>query len=126
MYSRNRMPASEERYQRNLPPVYSGNRFRSMRQESVPAADMRPSPPVPLPAEIPVQDTPPPEEEKLPAAEDIAESERFFDSEKGTAGLLSGIGQEELILIALLLLLCAEHERCMDIIVILLLLLGIQ
>ena len=36
------------------------------------------------------------------------------------------LGQEEAILIALLLLLSAEHERPMDVIIILLLLLGIK
>lgn len=136
MYSRNRISGGEEQYRSNLPPVYSGSRFRSSRQEDIPATDTRRNPPraapekerktdpLPTPAESRIPDLPAPiEAEKRENVPSAPETEA---AEKAPEGLFGSIGQEEAILIALLLLLSAEHERCMDVIIILLLLLGIK
>jgi len=135
MYSRNRQ-GGEEHYRSNLPPLYSGNRFRSVRREEdgVRASDERmkgtpvrpPEPPPPLEA------APPETEGRGIAADSPAPPEAAAEKSTRTrlpaaiGDLLDGIGQEELLLITLLLLLSAEHDRAMDIIVVLLLLLGIQ
>ena len=118
MYSRSRMAGGEERYTENLPPVYNGNRFSYARREH--GSSPPPSPPQPQ------------EPEKITAEEIQGEAIPEEKEERAplppisAGGILSGIGQEEMILLALLLLLSAEHERSMDIIVILLLLIGIH
>ena len=117
MYSRSRM-SGEDRYTENLPPVYNGNRFSYARREHVihPPAEDHTEEPI-LPSE---------------AADAVCKEEPAVREEcpptplPPMGGLLSGIGQEDLILIALLLLLSAEHERAMDIIVILLVLIAIH
>lgn len=118
MYSRSRMAGGEERYTENLPPVYNGNRFSYARREHT--SNPPPSPPQPQePEKIQGEDI---------HREDVPEEKEDCapPSPLSAGGILSGIGQEEVILLALLLLLSAEHERSMDVIVILLLLIGIH
>lgn len=136
MYSRNRISGGEEQYRSNLPPVYSGSRFRSSRQEEIPATDTRRSPPRNVPerdkktdlpmtaAERSIPELPVPPEDTM--CEPILSAVETEPAGKTAEGLFGAIGQEEAILIALLLLLSAEHERAMDVIIILLLLLGIK
>lgn len=130
MYSRSRSGTAEEQYRSNLPPVYSGSRFRPRVQEEIPAEDTRRHPPRGAEEKLVI---PPPTEEKDPPPLPIsAEESEAIPAEEAVevAGKAEGFwhsfGQEELILIALLLLLSAEHDRAMDVIVILLILLGIQ
>ena len=130
MYSRNRIGTAEEQYRSNLPPVYSGSRFRGRVQQEIPAEDTRRSPPRILTEEtaaaVPVREEVP---SALPSPPQTAESSPIAAAEpeeKKAEGFLHSLGQEEVLLIALLLLLSAEHERAMDVIVILLILLGIQ
>ena len=130
MYSRSRSGTAEEQYRSNLPPVYSGSRFRRGIQEEIPAEDTRRNPPrgaeekaVFLPSAE--EKDPPP----LPIPAKESEENRAEASVAASGkeeGFLHSFGQEEWLLIALLLLLSAEHERAMDMIVILLILLGVQ
>ena len=136
MYSRNRISGGEEQYRCNLPPVYSGSRFRSSRQEDIPATDTRRNPPraapekerktdpLPVAAESRIPELPAPAKEENRGS--LPSEPETEPAEKASASLFGSIGQEEAILIALLLLLSAEHERSMDVIIILLLLLGIK
>lgn len=130
MYSRNRIGTAEEQYRSNLPPVYSGSRFRGRVQEEIPAEDTRRNPPRAVTEEKAL--SAPPREEippQLPPPQEIVEiptDTEAVPGEKKAEGILHFLGQEEAILIALLLLLSAEHERAMDVIVILLILLGIK
>lgn len=141
MYSRNRNISAEERYAKNIPPVYGGSRFyrgagtdgiavqyeakprETAREEAV--CEQAPICEV-VPADVsesvcePTEDCPPCTEEKpAPPCEKEEKTGGFLQS------LLSG-EQEELILITLLLLLCGEQERSVDMIVILLLLLIVR
>ena len=123
MYSRSRMAGREERYTENLPTVYNGNRFSYARREHT--SNPPPSPPQPQePEEIEGEEI---QDEDI-HREDVPEKKEDYapPSPLSAGGILSGIGQEEVILLALLLLLSAEHERSMDVIVILLLLIGIH
>lgn len=122
MYSRNRM-AGEEKYTDNVPPLYSGNRFSYPRREYG-GSDHGRKEEVLAPSAPPESQT---VQEEVIAAEEILESPAEDRPERPEhPGWLCGIGQEDLLLIALLLLLSAEHERCMDVIVVLLLLIGIH
>lgn len=129
MYSRSRSGSTEEQYRSNLPPVYSGSRFRSGVREEIPAEDTRRNPPRAAEEKAvvsaPCGEKDPP---SLPLSEEESGTVPTDAAERSgkAEGFLHSFGQEELILIALLLLLSAEHERAMDVIVILLILLGIQ
>lgn len=121
MYSRNRVYGGEDNYRGNLPPHYSGNLFRAERaggNMGIRAADERRPPPPPEQLPVPGNDAEKCAESSTPSAPGRLPA--------AIGDLLSGIGQEELLLITLLLLLSAEHDRAMDIIIVLLLLLGVQ
>lgn len=145
MYSRSRQLSGEERYQSNIPPLYNGNHFRYVRQEET--EGVRASMEHTEPHRETAQPDHPAEErqsEERQSEEQQSEEQKeehapecgaecaveCAEQETARTGglpeLISGIGQEELLLIALLLLMCAEHDHSMDIIVILLLLIGIQ
>lgn len=140
MYSRSRQLSGEERYQSNIPPLYNGNHFRYVRQEETEGvrASMEHTEPhretaqPDHPAEERQSEERQSEEQKEEHAPECGAECAVECAEQETARtgglpeLISGIGQEELLLIALLLLMCAEHDHSMDIIVILLLLIGIQ
>lgn len=135
MYSRSRQLSGEERYQSNIPPLYNGNHFRYVRQEETEGvrASMEHTEPhtEAVQPDRPAEERQSEEQKEEHAPECGAEcavecAEQETARTGGLPELISGIGQEELLLIALLLLMCAEHDHSMDIIVILLLLIGIQ
>lgn len=140
MYSRNRLPPSEERYRSSIPPVYSGSRFQPVRRERETAEEPSSAPEAPGSPDIPVSTDIPAVPESAVSAGTSSSGDAFSAQEcpeppaaeqeprhvGSFADLLGGIGQEEMLLIALLLLLSAEHDRAMDIIVILLILLSIR
>lgn len=137
MYSRNRALSGDDRYTNNIPPAYNGNRFSYRSETGVRASDER-HPMARHGCERQETD-PPTQETALPAPEnnDVSEDASADGATAAQApvsageggilnGLFSGIGREELLLIGLLLLFCAEHDHSMDVIVILLLLLSIK
>lgn len=128
MYSRSRLPPVQERYAGSIPPMYSGNRFRNVRWEKAePPEGERTAPAVEVPVPEKCETTPAPDEPKERISSEAAVSACAVPHSNGET-LLAGLNirKEEWILLAVLLLLCAEHEHAMDVIVILLLLLGIR
>lgn len=127
MYSRSRLPPSEERYKSSVPPLYSGNRFQNVRRERTAPVIVQQEPPQPesaMPERIVESES---EERELPAEPDEAvTSETAVPPAAENASGIFGLSREDLLLLGLLLLLSAEHEHSMDVIVILLLLLGIR
>ena len=136
MYSRNRNASAEERYAKNIPPVYGGSRFYrgaggegiAVQYEAKPRQETAPEE-IACEALLPTE---PEESDRTEAACDLIDRtrEEMPCGKKETAGgfLKSIIGgeQEELLLIALLLLLAGEGEHASDMIVILLLLLIVR
>ena len=116
MYSRSRTPPHEEQYRSSLPPFYSGSRFQTVRREDTPASPPQPSVPAVSPAPAAPQEPPDRTEEEV----------RKPDPPRQDGLKIGDFSREDLLLLTILLLLCAEPERAMDVIVILLLLLGIR
>lgn len=134
MYSRNRTRTSSP-YPDQIPPSYGGTAFLPTRSatEEIPVRDERrgspssarriPSPPQdesPGSTESPdIEEMPPEAIEEMP----LSKTEKAGFS---LSGFLSDVGQEEWLLVVLLLLLSGEKDHPIDVIVILLLLLGTQ
>ncbi len=149
MYSRNRNGSAEERYAKNIPPVYGGSRFyrgtagggiavqyEAKPRETVPqeaACEVADVPEI-SPADVP-ESVCAPKVSPAPCVQDVCQpiAEEKADppcaKQEKAGGLLQSFlsgEQEELLLIALLLLFCGEQERCVDMIVILVLLLIVR
>lgn len=122
MYSRSRLPPSEERYKSSVPPLYSGNRFQNVRRERTAPVIVHEEPPQPEPPLFH-----PAEEPEAPAEpQEAVQPEETAPVPAEKPGGFLGLSREDLLLLGILLLLSAEHEHSMDVIVILLLLLGIR
>ena len=143
MYSRNRSVSADERYAKNLPPVYGGSRFyRGAGTEGI-AVQYEAKPreielAVPASPQVPADDAELPTclaqendtcEEPLCLTDADEPPPKPCEKHEKTGGFLQSLlsgEQEELLLITLLLLLSGEQDRCVDVIVILVLLLIVR